>query len=103
MRYNIHSFRIFDFYEGPRDFTSTAHSFLEKEYNIITPTFDNLDIARRYAREAARYIANKVKRIDAEMIFYSISGIENDTPTIDIRKADFYETHAVNINALKDE
>lgn len=102
MRYNIHSFRILDCEEEWRDFTATAHSFLEKEYNIIFPTFDTLNVARRYAKEAARYIANKVKPIDAEMIFYSISGFESDAPTLEIRKADFYETHAVNINALKD-
>ena len=100
MRYNINSFRILDNKEGWRDFTSTAHSFLEREYNIISPTFDTLDIARRYAKEAARYIANKVKPIDAEMIYFSISGFENDTPTLETRKADFYEKHAININAL---
>ena len=103
MRYNIHSFRLLDYEEGWRDFTTTAHSFLEKEYNIITPTFDNLNVARQYARKAARYIVNKIKPIDAETIFYSISGFENDKPTLEMRKADFYETHAININAFEEE
>lgn len=99
MRYNIHSFMALTDIYHEVDVTTMAHNFLAREYSI-DPVFYNLDEAKQYAREAAQFIATKWH---CNMISYCVSGFENDKPSLEIRKADFYEKHTVIINSLEDE
>ena len=96
MKYNIHSFRILtkDYEE---DVTSMAHSFLEREYNIIVPTFNGLDKAKLYARAAALFIARKQ---GVNYIKYVISGHKHNSPSLEFKKADYFKEHEISINEV---
>lgn len=98
MKYNIHSFRIAtedDKVEYLEDVTSMAHSFLEREYNIIVPTFDASDDAKLYARAAALFIARK-RRVNN--ITYVISGHEDNSFSLEYKKADYFKEYELSIN-----
>lgn len=100
MKYNIHSFRILtkDYGEEySEDVTSMAHSFLEREYNIIVPTFNDLDKAKLYARAAALFIARKR---GVNYIKYAISGHKDNSPSLEFKKADYFKEHEISINEV---
>lgn len=102
MIYNTLSFKIKD-NEGlfAEDKTRHAHDWLannESNINWKCNKFATIESALIHGRKAALHIA-QVFNVDS--VRFSISGHEDDKPSLEFKKADFFKEYEVCINEVE--